>query len=120
MDEQYFEYLQSDEWKTKATTRLKIDNYTCQGCGCRGTSDNPLQVHHLTYKNIMHENPYADLVTLCRNCHIRTHSIMDRITDENGRRGWHDVAQVPRVHIYTLSGYDLHRFEDTSNQTKGR
>jgi 5-methylcytosine-specific restriction endonuclease McrA len=109
---EYYDYLESEEWKSKAAERLKIDGYTCQGCGCRGTNDNRLQIHHLTYRNVGHESVYADLVSLCRNCHIRIHNIMNRVTDENGRRGWNDIEQVPKIHIFTLSGLDINRFEE--------
>ena len=46
------EYLKSDKWKAIAHERMKIDKYTCQMCGCRGTTTNPLEVHHLSYKHL--------------------------------------------------------------------
>ena len=49
-NEQYLKYLQTDEWKAIAKKRMEIDKYTCQCCGCKGTAQNPLEVHHLSYK----------------------------------------------------------------------
>jgi len=111
-DQEYSNYLKSEQWKEKAAKRLEIDRYTCQGCGSRGSSDNPLQVHHLNYKHVGNEDVYTDLVCLCRNCHIRTHHIMNRVTDKLGHRGWNDNSQVPRIHVFTVGGLDINRIED--------
>ncbi len=86
----YIVYLQSADWKRVAEKRKEIDGYRCVMCGSKGTQTNKLEVHHFSYKRVGNENPYVDLVTLCRNCHKDVHRLMDRITDENGRRGWKD------------------------------
>jgi hypothetical protein len=62
---EYGEYLKSEQWQKLRSKRLNIDNYQCQICG-RGDD---LQVHHITYANIEHEDIYNDLITLCRRCH---------------------------------------------------
>lgn len=61
----YERYLQTPEWQKKRTERLKIDNFKCTVCG----RPMDLQVHHLNYDNIGHENVYTDLITLCKYCH---------------------------------------------------
>ena len=61
----YQEYMQSPEWQSKRSNRLKIDNYQCQKCG----RPMDLEVHHLTYDNFGNENVYTDLITLCKSCH---------------------------------------------------
>lgn len=61
----YSVYLQSPEWQKKRTERLKIDNFKCAVCG----RPMDLQVHHLNYDNVGHENIYTDLITLCKYCH---------------------------------------------------
>lgn len=86
----YEEYLASDEWKQKAKERAKIDNHKCCMCGSSGTMNNPLECHHITYKNIYKENIFKDLLTLCDNCHKSVHIMMNRTTDKNGKRGWKD------------------------------
>lgn len=106
----YIEYLKSDKWKSKAQARLQIDNYTCQCCGCSGTQNNPLEIHHVTYKHIYDENVYTDLVTLCHVDHATIHRMMSRITNADGRRGWKDSTAIPQVHAYNISGlYKEHK-----------
>ena len=96
--DRYREYLKSDEWKRKRNRRIEIDGNRCQCCGCRGTMRNPLDVHHLTYHSIYHEDVDKDLVTLCRSCHQGMHSVMNRITNsETGQRGWKDSLSVSTV-----------------------
>lgn len=102
LDEKYKAYLLSDAWRTLARERLEIDGYTCQCCGCRGTAENPLQVHHLSYKHLFNEDVYADLVSLCKLCHKGIHTMMKRTTSPNGKRGWSNSDYVPQVHVFDL------------------
>lgn len=107
-DKEYQEYLKTPKWHNIAKQRMAIDNFECQGCGSRGTAWNPLEVHHFTYEHLYHEESriYEDLVTLCRCCHKNVHNVMNRVTNAQGRRGWKDNCNVPKVHIFTLSGAD--------------
>lgn len=96
--DRYAQYLESDEWRQMKLRRLEIDNYTCQICGSKGSNMNPLNVHHLSYHNIYHENIDKDLVTLCRSCHMGVHNMMNRITNsETGQRGWKDTLSVSMI-----------------------
>ena len=98
--EAYQHYLESDEWKEIRNKRLMIDGFVCQSCGSRGTSQNPLQIHHFSYKRPLgQENVYRDLVTLCKACHSTLHNAMNRITSESGQRGWKDALPVSMVHV---------------------
>ena len=108
-NERYLEYLKSDEWKQIARKRYEIDNGVCQCCGCRGTMRNPIECHHLSYSHLYHEESriYEDLVSLCRVCHKGVHRMMERITNENGRRGWLDSPRIPRVYTFTANGSDI-------------
>ena len=100
----YETYLASDEWRRKAEDRLEVDNQKCVMCGCKGTSTNPLEVHHLTYHNIYHENVDKDLVTLCRVCHKNVHTMMNRTTNRTtGQRGWKDTLPYS-VHVVSVDG----------------
>jgi 5-methylcytosine-specific restriction endonuclease McrA len=103
---EYKQYLQSDKWKAIANERLKIDNFQCVCCGSRGTPANPLEIHHLSYKYLYHEEEriYQDLVTLCHCCHKSLHNIMNRQTDEKGRRGWKDNRTIPAIHTFNVTG----------------
>ncbi len=104
-DEKYRKYLQSDKWRTIARQRMEIDSYTCCMCGCQGTSANPLEVHHWSYRHLYAEENriYEDLVTLCHCCHKQIHKAMERITSPSGRRGWKD-ARIPQIHCFNISG----------------
>lgn len=93
----YQEYLASDEWEIKKQKRIEIDKGRCQMCGAIGTGFNKIHVHHLTYHNIFKENPYTDLVCLCKVCHEAVHRMMNRINDETGRRGWKDTLSYAEV-----------------------
>lgn len=95
----YEEYiLNSPEWQKKRMERLIIDEFRCQQCGAEQSRLNPLQVHHLDYHHLYHENPDKDLVTLCKCCHIRVHRMMNRVTNsKTGQRGWKDTLSVSEV-----------------------
>ena len=89
-DKRYNDYMHSDTWRRKAEQRRLIDDCKCTMCGCTGTKYNPLQIHHLTYKHLGNEDVYTDLVTVCEQCHVAIHRLMNRKTNREGRRGWKD------------------------------
>ena len=60
----YFEYIQSREWKRKAKAAKARADHRCQVCN----SSDRLEVHHRTYINLGHENR-NDLTVLCHDCH---------------------------------------------------
>lgn len=63
---EYIAYLRSDAWQKLRSKRLAIDEFRCQRCG----SPYGLDVHHLRYPEVLGtEDPYTDLITLCRPCH---------------------------------------------------
>ena len=64
-------YLQSAAWHQKRSLVLARDRFACTYCG-RHTD---LNVHHIRYSNTFNE-PLADLLTLCSDCH---HSLHDRV-----------------------------------------
>ncbi len=66
----YKKYLLSNEW-----AQLKIDLFEYRGKECEKCGETKyLQVHHLSYKNIFHEEP-EDLMILCKSCHKKEHNI---------------------------------------------
>lgn len=113
----YKEYLHSDKWKQIAAERMKIDEYQCQLCKGNGTPNNPLEVHHLSYKNLYQEEDriYEDLVTLCHTCHKGMHNVMNRKTNKYGRRGWSDNQTIPTIHTFTFSGSEVESVEVLKN-----
>ena len=56
--------------------RLEYDGHRCRTCRHDGSAW-CLEVHHLTYDRIGHED-LADLITLCRQCHEAVTDIMRR------------------------------------------
>ena len=111
-DQEYADYLKSETWRKKAEQRMQIDGYRCQGCGSCGTAENPLEVHHLSYKNLGNEDAFTELVVCCHMCHKNLHKIMERVTDPNGRRGWLSSPRVPQLHIFNISGFALEYKEE--------
>ena len=76
----YKRYIRSYEWKQKEQDRMKIDDYKCVMCGRPSEKTrHGLQVHHITYRNLGHEEVLTDLVTLCAPCHRKMHNYLSRI-----------------------------------------
>ena len=61
------EYYKTDEWQEIRTRRLRMDGFRCVNCG----SAVDVEVHHLSYENLFHEDAKRDLRSLCRVCHDR-------------------------------------------------
>lgn len=74
----YHAYIQSNEWKEKATAAKERAGWRCQVCN-RSASEITLDAHHRTYENLGHEEP-DDITVLCRNCHelFETHKRKER------------------------------------------
>lgn len=105
-DTKYQEYLNSEKWKRIAKQRLEIDGYCCVVCGAVGTTGNPLEIHHLSYKHLYEEENrvFEDLVTLCHACHKSVHALMNRVTSKDGRRGWSDNRNIPKISVVSIGG----------------
>lgn len=66
----YRTYLKTPEWDGRRRQALYDAGYRCERCGAAS----PLDVHHLTYRNIFNEAP-EDLQALCRPCHNWIHMV---------------------------------------------
>ena len=64
----YYNYLNSDQWKEKRRLVLERDNFICQVCKIAPAEN----VHHITYDSIYKE-PLNVLLSVCRPCHIKIH-----------------------------------------------
>lgn len=62
----YYEYIQSPEWKRKAQQAKSAAGWKCRRCG----SSKRLECHHKTYERLGHERK-SDLEVLCHECHSR-------------------------------------------------
>lgn len=69
-------------WQVQRTSRLQIDEYTCQQCG----SKDKLEVHHWEPFRFSYDNSLENLVTLCFQCHRGKHLTYSR-------EGWTKEAE---------------------------
>jgi 5-methylcytosine-specific restriction endonuclease McrA len=53
---------------------LERDNWRCQACGAM----KDLQVHHLQFRSQSGDDFKENLITLCADCHRRTHERSER------------------------------------------
>lgn len=79
------------EWQRLRREILKRDQYTCQQCGDknrkgRGSRIN-LEVHHVIAlcESRDHALDPNNLITLCRNCHYRTHNYGAKSAKRSGK-----------------------------------
>lgn len=63
----YYEYIQSGEWREKAEAAKRRSGQRCQVCN-RPRSEVTLDAHHRTYERLGEELP-EDITVLCRGCH---------------------------------------------------
>jgi len=70
IDEFLREYIKSPTWAEKSRKVFAIHGSRCYRCG---TTEGPLQVHHLHYGTLGHEDPRHDLRIACIPCHRKEH-----------------------------------------------
>lgn len=75
---EYKHYIASPEWEAKKQERMEIDGFRCVMCGRHISHCRTMQVHHITYARLGHENAYTDLCTVCGSCHKKLHNYYDR------------------------------------------
>lgn len=68
MNKEYYEYLNSDDWKKRRKELLKEASWKCSECGKRAT-----QIHHDSYDNLGNEQLNVDVRALCTECHNEEH-----------------------------------------------
>jgi len=66
-DVNYYEYIRSEAWRTKANAAKKRAGYRCQVCN-KHSKEVQLDAHHRTYERLGQEIP-DDITVLCRDCH---------------------------------------------------
>jgi hypothetical protein len=69
----YEAYLMSEQFSKIREAVFSRDGFRCVVCG----SEEVLQAHHLTYRNVYDED-IGDLITLCRRCHATYHAVDNR------------------------------------------
>jgi hypothetical protein len=66
----YYDYLESDEWKEIKIKLRKLKEYKkCKVCG----SNWNIQLHHKTYKYLLTEQKCRGIVPVCGKCHKMIH-----------------------------------------------
>ena len=73
---EYYQYLQTDEWRQRRELVLKRADFICEGCGTKSATE----VHHTTYDHVQNEFLWQ-LVAICRDCHERFDGV-GRYTEE--------------------------------------
>lgn len=95
-------YYKTPAWAAKRSERLKLDGYKCAMCGFTRA----LEVHHINYERLGHEDVSKDLITLCKKCHNEI---------EAQKKAINPIGSPPEHHSVYLAGkiepYDWrHRF----------
>ena len=80
----YEDYLRSDHWRVTRKKRMDLDGQRCVVCG----SGENLNVHHLRYDHLGHEDIDQDIVTLCHRCHTTLHRIKLQTKDAADALAW--------------------------------
>lgn len=81
--EDYQDYLRSSHWHEYRKQQYRRAGYKCENC--KATNE-PLQVHHLTYERLGCEEK-GDTVVLCQGCHREAHG-KSRIMSWEEIRAW--------------------------------
>jgi len=68
----YYEYLESNEWKERRREVLERDGYSCNCCKTYAT-----QVHHESYNNVMEPEEVDDCISVCEECHKLIHEELE-------------------------------------------
>jgi len=94
----YQEKLQTPEWRDFKFRIVEKRGCKCQECGL---SDEPIQLHHVTYLRGREpwEHPESIMLLLCGQCHENR-----QVHDEEARFEFSQLcAQMGSWHVYELS-----------------
>jgi len=101
----YQDYLRTDHWFRIRVYALLLARFCCEFCGRPANDDGPLglDVHHLNYDCLDHEEP-ADLIVLCRDCHTDAHQFPKRLAEIHAfaAKRWQD-RMVTTLELSTLT-----------------
>ena len=100
-------YYQSPEWAAKRNERLRIDRFKCAICGFTRA----LEVHHINYERLYHEDVSRDLITLCKKCHNEI---------ESQKKALNPLRKYTECHTVYLAGkIRRNEWRDIIYQTRG-
>ena len=66
----YVQYLKTKHWALLRKLMVSKDT-VCAMCGAKTEN---MQIHHISYDRIGHENKETDLIVLCSECHKKIHA----------------------------------------------
>ena len=69
---EYDAYIWSEEWRVIRNGVTPRSGSRCYCCDSEHSSAQPLERHHVSYRNFGHEKP-GDVVLVCRVCHLMIH-----------------------------------------------
>lgn len=98
LTQRYRDYLQSPEWRAVRAAALDRANHKCSRCG----ATQRLEVHHLSYLRLGHEQP-EDLRVLCSRCHDTEHYVegwtrrIDAIARKRYGYDWRDRGDADAI-----------------------
>lgn len=106
MNNNYYEYIQSEEWKqTKKTLYKLYHKPRCYCCGYYTEAENKagtpfkirrrIHVHHITYERLG-EELIEDLILLCSRCHKAVHRLVKN-NEEVGLKNAHIIYKIHRI-----------------------
>jgi len=90
------DYYKSATWAKKRSERLRLDGYKCAKCGFTRA----LEVHHITYDRLFHEDVSRDLITLCKSCHNEIEAQKRAINPIGKRAEHHSVYLAGKISPY--------------------
>lgn len=102
----YSEKLKNPRWQKKRLERLEESDFSCDNCG---DGDSELAVHHRHYKKgaAPWEYDNDDLLVLCKKCHERLHTALDRLMRHVGRITTQDTIERLCGYAMVMSGDDI-------------
>lgn len=103
--DEYASYLASQHWQFTKEKRIRIDGGKCYFCG----TQEALAVHHLHYDNIGREDVENDLVTVCRSCHRKLHSLVSKMPSVNIANKLEPCSEAVGV-VWRTKNYSAFRY----------
>jgi hypothetical protein len=106
--EEYHQLLKDGRWQRRRLEIMQRDDFKCRECG----TTNDLNVHHIRY--IAGRKPWeyddGDLITLCGDCHKKTHELIEQERDEIDAyfECEYRAKQIDGLFVYYKQIGDLH------------
>lgn len=77
----YLAYLESDRWRELRNEAIVRDGFRCVLCN----SPKDLEVHHLSYPELLGTESVNSLITLCHGCHVAIEKLKKNVITSRGK-----------------------------------